>query len=93
MTWIDLIDSSYHNQYYDMTQLSNMTNHVIQEATLQGMIPTLRGPPVENQCSISYIYASYRYHHWRANNFDAGWPARVDSILIEGKVRPNQEEF
>ena len=65
----------------------------IQEATFQGMIPTLRGLPVENKCSLFCIYASYRYHHWSANNFDAGLTARVDSILIEGKVRPNQEYF
>ena len=64
----------------------------IQDATLQGMIPTLRVPPVENWQSLSCIYASYRYHHWRANKFDAGWPDIVYSILIEEKVRTNQED-
>ena len=65
----------------------------IQEATLQGMIPNLNVPPVENQLYLSCIYDFYRCHHWCANNFDSGWPARVNYLLIEGKVRPNREDF
>ena len=64
----------------------------IQEEAFQVMIPTFRVPPVKNQCSISCIYSSYRYHCWSANNFDSGWPARVDSVFIKGNVRPNQED-